>query len=252
MRARRSTGLWILTLLCATVMAAQETRISDGIIEIRNVNNVTSIQLDGDGNSPDHVRIGSAGSKPADVDLIVVDPSSTFGLNEPVFMIDASLGALSLGSGSVEQQGEDGEIYVEDGLGTTTFQVEGLTGNVTQVVSGNGLVKAWAKINEDGTVHSCWNCNSDSMETKLLQGMSGPYEVDFALGDISTRPLVVVLGRHVAESPCSFVFCFQVQPVLWAAVAPRFGDASSVFVQLAVPNDPIGLFGVGDFTVYVY
>lgn len=107
-------------------------------------------------------------------------------------------------------------------------------------------------------MHSCWNCNSDPAETKILPmtGGGGPYEVDFTLGDISTRPLVVVLGKHVAGSICGpVVFCFQDQPVLWAAVAPRFGDASSVFVQLAEANlssGVIGLDGAGDFTVYVF
>lgn len=256
MRATCITGLWILTLLCATAMAAQETRLGNGIVETINANNVTSIQLDGDGKLPaDHVRIGSAGSVPADVDLIVVDPSSTFAFNEPVFMIDASLGALTLGSGSAESEGEDGEIFVEDGLGTTTFQVEGSTGNTTQILSGNGLIKAWAKINADGSVHSCWNCNSDPAETRSVPvGSGGPYEVDFTLGDISTRPYLVVVGSHTASSACSRpLVCDQFMDFIWPAIAPRFGDDSSVYVQLVdyAGGTPV-FFGEEDFTVYIF
>ena len=51
-----------------------------------------------------------------------------------------------------------------------------------------GLVKAWARLNANGTVISCFRCNPEPSETRRL-GV-GIWEVDFTpLGtDISTRP----------------------------------------------------------------
>ena len=254
-RYMTSLGLGLLTLLCATVVAAQETKIGSGRFELFNSSGNTAILLDGASSSP-RLRLGFGGTfgSAADVDLLVEDPSSgDFGsLVGPVFMIDASLGALSLGSGGSNLPGEDGEIYVEDGHGNTTFQVAGDSGTASQVVSGNGLVKAWAKINADGTVHSCWNCNPDPLETRLCCDGLAHYEVDFLLGDISTRPYLLVTGPHTAVLDSPFgPFSQQVVPIVIAAVTPRFGDTSSLYVQLADLNNT-NLRHLEDFTVFVF
>jgi hypothetical protein len=32
----------------------------------------------------------------------------------------------------------------------------------------NGLVKAWAQINTDGTIAACWRCRTDLAETRRI------------------------------------------------------------------------------------
>jgi hypothetical protein len=59
----------------------------------------------------------------------------------------------------------------------------------------NGLVKAGARINADGTIAACWRCTTDTDEAgKLSEGF---YEVDFTplSTDVGGRPMSgVVLG----------------------------------------------------------
>jgi hypothetical protein len=91
--------------------------------------------------------------------------------------------------------------------GATSFQVGS---------SGGPNVIAWARINADGTVASCLNCNASG--TSLL--LTGRYQVDFTLGDITGVPRSATiddLGADVSDGIIS--------------VADRFGVASAVFVH---------------------
>jgi hypothetical protein len=49
----------------------------------------------------------------------------------------------------------------------------------------NGLVKAYAEINTDGTIAASWRCNTDPLETQRLA--TGSHEVDFTLLAIDTN-----------------------------------------------------------------
>ena len=64
---------------------------------------------------------------------------------------------------SLGTAGNDGDFSVENTSGAATVSLDGQTGNVTNrfantAATSNGLVKAWAKINADGTIDSCWRC----------------------------------------------------------------------------------------------
>jgi hypothetical protein len=101
------------------------------------------------------------------------------------------------------------------------------TGNVTNLFSNdedesNGLVKAWARINPDGTIAACWRCNRDTRETRQLT--TGQYEVDFTplATDITGRPLLADIDR------ATFGFILHV-------FSP--GDPSSVLVTTTDSDD---------------
>ncbi len=86
-------------------------------------------------------------------------------------------------------------------LGTSGIRLNGNTGNLTNLFSNlesrsNGLVKAWAKINADGTIVACWRCNKDPSETRRF--LPGFYEVDFTplATDIRGRPRLAHLDSH--------------------------------------------------------
>ena len=98
------------------------------------------------------------------------------------------------------------------------------TGNVTNLFSNeedesNGLVKAWAQIDADGTIIACWRCNTDPAETRRTS-TAGHYEVDFTplATDITGRPRSVALDGDGIRR--------------WHHRAGRpHGDPSSVFVD---------------------
>ena len=92
------------------------------------------------------------------------------------------------------RSGNDGDFTVRAADGSLGVKFDGDTGTVSNRFAGDGLVKGWARINADGTVHSCYRCNKneDSIETQKLD--VSIYEVDFtplAL-DIRDRPRTVV------------------------------------------------------------
>ncbi len=93
-----------------------------------------------------------------------------------------------------------------------------------------GNLKAWAMINADGTIESCWRCNTDALETQKTQ--TGVYEVDFTplATDISARPRLATPQIHGVD-----VLEF---PVL-IDLADRSGDLSSVFVVIRNTNNTL-------------
>ena len=75
-------------------------------------------------------------------------------------------------------------------------RLDGDSGNVTNRFSSlpsqsNGLIKAWARIESDGTLHSCWRCNTAPGETG--RAGTGLYFVDFTplTSDLTGRPFHV-------------------------------------------------------------
>ena len=94
---------------------------------------------------------------------------------------------------SLKETGKDGRLQVKDADNATAVSLDGSSGNLTNLFSNledesNGLVKAWAQINADGTIAACWRCNRNTAETGRI--VTGRYEVDFTplATDISGRP----------------------------------------------------------------
>ena len=104
--------------------------------------------------------------------------------------IDGNLGLLELGA-----PGEDGDIEIFDDTGAQSFYVDGRTGNVTNDVGGNGLVKGWANINADGTIAACWRCDTNTSNT--YKSSTGSYYVSFSPvgADITTRAAICSVGH---------------------------------------------------------
>jgi hypothetical protein len=244
-----------------------------GSIAIRTPVSASALVINADGRTAGTgvVRIGTGGSAgdQTDTDLVVVDPSFTASATEPVLQMDASTGLLTLGSGNAVSNGLGGNLYLESGTGVTTtyldssgnhflggpgypgylaldngkgsfssISLSGSSGDVTNQFAGNGLVKAWARINFTGTVASCYRCNTDTVETRRLGG--GLYEVDFTpVGtDITGRPWTCSLGTGAVGDANGSIAC-----------TARFGDPSSIYVTTI---NTIGQLGDKDYTVVVY
>jgi len=184
-----------------------------------------------------NLYLGQSGSPSADVDLLIRDPF--YPTNEYSLNFNASLADLRLGSGTAATPGDDGDIFLEDGKGVTSIQLNGSTGTVqNNILGGNGLVKAWAKINSNGTINSSWNCNTSAAETRRVA--VGAYEVDFTplSTNIGSRPRMAVLDTHTTGSTTGFI-----------SVATRAGDPSSVYVLTLATN---GANADRSFTLIIY
>jgi len=164
-----------------------------------------------------------------DGDLILKDSGG-----DTVITLDATSGDASLGGGA----GQDGDLYIKNATGTTTGAIDGATGNFTNAFGGNGLVKAWARINADGSIASCYKCNTDTGETKLLT--TGRYEVDFTFAtDITSRPWVCSVGNGLdTGNPAAQIGCVQ-----------RAFDPSSVYVEM---EDESGTDESNSFTIIIF
>jgi hypothetical protein len=246
-----------------------------GRLAIRTTVNPAALMFEATGQTAGAgiVRIGQGGSAEINenTDLLVIDPDFTALSTEPVMTMDASLGTLTLGSGNSVNVGEGGELLIESGTGATnvwlygnggaylgstgysgylaldngtnrwsSIQLEGSNGNVVNQFGGNGVVKAWARINADGTVASCYRCDPSAAETQLILGLTGSYEVDFTpLGtDISSRPWSCSLGTGAVFGAIGQIGCVQ-----------RSGDASSIFVDI---RNTTGAAANQAFTVVVF
>ncbi|MBT8494626.1 MAG: hypothetical protein KJO07_16345, partial [Deltaproteobacteria bacterium] len=98
------------------------------------------------------------------------------------------------------------------------LRLDGNTATISNDIAGNGVVKGWAKINSDGTVASCYNC--DPAQTNRTS--VGVYEVDFtAVGnDIRSRPVLCSPGHAASSSGAAeMIRCVE-----------RLGDPSSIFL----------------------
>ena len=272
-RHPRMLGVAVVVLASKAATAANFT-LEGGTLAVRTTNAPEALVFEADGASVVRsVRVGRGGGAATneDTDLLVIDPDFSLVTTEPVMQMNASTGTLVLGSGDGATAGESGELYIENGSGTTNVWVfgtgqaylgntgssgtlyldngtaswnsivlAGSTGNVTNQLGGNGLVKAWARINADGTVASCWRCNLEADETRLISGFTGSYEVDFTpVGtDIRDRPWTCSLGTGAVFGAIGQIGCVQ-----------RSGDASSIFVDT---RNTLGAADNLPFTVVVY
>ena len=118
--------------------------------------------------------------------------------------------------------GSHGTILLKKSTGTTKMKLIGRVGTIQNAFTGNGTVKAWAQINANGTIDSCWRCNQSVTETKKLS--TGRYEVDFTpLGaDIRSRPRLATIDGHDSSATSPGIIY----------VETRSGDSSSVYVDL--------------------
>lgn len=175
----------------------------------------------------------TAGGGGEDADVTLRD-----GLGNALLSYGGAAGDLILGGGD-----QDGDIILRDTDGTTTtinllgefgfiqlgsvdddgdlrlwdndpddefsIDLDGGTGNVTNQLGGNGLLKAWARIRADGTVESCFRCNPDPAKT--FRENDGVYRVDFGvLGtDLLSRPMLcksgaLPFGVYLLSAQCSW------------------------------------------------
>jgi hypothetical protein len=70
----------------------------------------------------------------------------------------------------LDEDGRDARLRLRNGIGDNALELDASSGNVTNLFSkeqnaSNGLVKAWARIDRDGTVDACWRCNTDPIQT---------------------------------------------------------------------------------------
>jgi hypothetical protein len=117
---------------------------------------------------------------------------------------------------------EDGDISLSDGSSNDlALDLEGSNGTITNKITGNGVVKAWARMNADGTVASCYRCNSSATVTGKIS--TGNYEVDFTIdSNIDTRPVACSNGHNgVGFAGGVGIYCVG-----------RGGDDSAVFVHI--------------------
>lgn len=144
---------------------------------------------------------------------------------------DGRTGAVYLGG-----NGEDGDLIVYDNTDSETFRINGQTGSATNAFGANGLVKAWARMNADGTVLSCWRC--DSAATFRLA--AGAYIVSFApLGlDIHSRPRSAVIDSHDTGVSSSGVV--------------RLANSSATTVLASTGSLPLGDAADRPFTVFIF
>jgi hypothetical protein len=140
--------------------------------------------------------------------------------------------------------GRNARVRLRDAGGENAIELNAGSASVTNLFSNdeeesNGLVKAWAQINADGTIEACWRCNTDTGETQRLN--TGIYEVDFTplASDVSGRPRLATVDNHGGGAT----------PVIIIGLADRNGDASSIAVST---SDDDGAATNAAFVLMVY
>lgn len=245
--AWRTGAAGLLTALALTTSAGAQSGVVMGTEEelLHLLDNGGGIAVDfnvDDVNLTQAIVIGRAdtlGFNEMDIDLVLIDNDSTLSNGDASVFFNSSDASLRLGSGSAAEPGRDGDLFVEDGLGITTIQINGDSGNIVQEIDnigavtnfdGNGAVKAWAIIDADGTVIRCWNCNTNASETQRLS--EGKYEVDFTIGNIDKRPVLATRacatpGNPLAPATQCAPFSDEIR------ISPRLLDSSSIWVLVA-------------------
>jgi len=96
--------------------------------------------------------------------------------------------------------------FASEGVNQFRIRASGgvdVEGTASQRLTDEGFVKAWARINANGTIAACYNCNTNSAETRWI-GV-GRYEVDFLLGDIGGRPRLATLDTDGTTPVMGFI-----------------------------------------------
>ncbi len=164
------------------------------------------------------------------------------GLKSPCLRSSDQKPTLKLG-----RSGNDGDFTVRAADKSLGVKLDGDTGTASNSFAGDGLVKAWARINADGTVHECYRCNKDPDETQRLA--TGRYEVDFTplSTDIRSRPRTLAGDRRDDPKFATVIFPDFILMDQDGTIAGS-ADPSSVLVVIV----PQGGLDVTPFTVVIY
>ena len=145
---------------------------------------------------------------------------------------------------NMREPGRDGRLQIRDANNAAAVNLDGSSGNVINRFSNeqdqsNGLVKAWAQINADGTIVACWRCNTDPNETQRIA--AGHYEVDFTplATDITGRPRLAILDGHDTSTPAHGTI----------VLADRTDDPSSILLR---SKDEAGDFADAPFVLMIF
>ncbi len=154
------------------------------------------------------------------------------GLKSPCLRSSDHKPTLKLG-----RSGNDGDLTVRAADKSLGVKFDGDTGTASNSFSGDGLVKAWARINADGKVDSCYRC--DPTGTKILG--PGRFEVDFTplSTDIRSRPRTLAGDRRGKPLATTSSWALADQDGTIAGLA----DSSSVLVLIG---------SLVPFTVVIY
>jgi hypothetical protein len=141
----------------------------------------------------------------------------------------------------LEQDGKNARLRVRNEDGDNAVELDAKRGNVTNLFSddedeSNGLVKAWARIDADGSVDACWRC--DKGETGRTS--TGIYKVDFTplATDITGRPRSATISGAGAVPPAVI------------RIADIAGDASAL--NVATNNSATGALTNAPFVLIIY
>lgn len=141
---------------------------------------------------------------------------------------------------------QNGKVGINNLTPSVSLDIQG---DATQDLSGNGFVKAWARINSDGTVLNCYKCNSSNIETKKIS--TGTYEVNFAplSSDITSRPRMAVIDSRSVYGSAGKIISLANRCDTWEFVFCSKEDKSSVSIII---QDHAGTYSDAAFTIFIY
>ena len=106
--------------------------------------------------------------------------------------LDGEFGSIVLGSNN-----EDGDLLIKDENGADSFHVDGASGDTTQQSSGNGLVKAWARVSATGVLVGGSTGNFNCTSASLFSTGTGIYTVTCPFApNIQSRPRMAIVDNH--------------------------------------------------------
>lgn len=229
-----------LLLLLASIAPIASAQVivggggADGSLEVRKASDPDALLLEVD-STGQVVRVGTSGSNAVDTDFEVADHNN----GAPALWVDASSAILHVGAelnsddgdllvwdgsgevtialngeaGSIAlgSVGDDGDLAIRDTTNTDVFTIDGDTGNASQVLGAEGLIKAWCRVAADGSFIDGYRCTDgivDSVPYPFRPAL-GTYEVDFtALGtDITARPFVASCSAPTSDT-CNEIRAF--------------------------------------------
>ena len=130
----------------------------NGEVYLVNAGGITTMTLDA---TTGNITLGGG---IADGDIFLRDTDGT----TPTIHLNGETALVRMGNSLSSQAGRL-EVWDSDSLGMLI--IDGETGDVESThESSDGLVKAWARVEADGTIDSCWHCNTDTGESRRLEG----------------------------------------------------------------------------------
>lgn len=195
MRRSRSMRAIALVAVAISVLLAghalsQSTEVGDTLLVSDASGKVFEVDP---GVTLDRVILGASGSN---TDLHVKDPN--FSTDQDILFFNASTGVLTLGSGSGSEAGDDGDLHILKNDGVTTITLDGTSGSARQLDTGDGFVKAWARVSAAGSLLS-----NDGVAGVEKTG-TGTYFVDLD-DDHLARPITATLDGHNSTPSIGFI-----------------------------------------------